>query len=192
MSSNVPTGTEFGGFRGLELLGTGSSGAVYLAEDVMLERRVALKSSGPSSAATNGSASASCASRGPQPLEHPNIVPIYAAGEANGALYIAMRFVEGRDLRQLLAGVGPLAPERAVAIMSQVAAALDAAHARGLVHRDVKPGNILLATAAGRSMRIWRTSGWRSSLHRNEPDRRARDRRHDRLHRARAGRGRSG
>ncbi|CAN5332544.1 hypothetical protein BH18ACT14_BH18ACT14_01880 [soil metagenome] len=150
MSSNVPTGTEIGGFRVLELLGTGSSGAVYLAEDMMLERRVALKVLGPEFMRDERFRERFLReSRLAASLEHPNIVPIYAAGEANGALYIAMRFVEGRDLRQLLSRVGRLAPERAVAIVSQVAAALDAAHDQGLVHRDVKPGNILLATVAG-------------------------------------------
>jgi ABC-type oligopeptide transport system substrate-binding subunit/class 3 adenylate cyclase/streptogramin lyase len=150
MSSNVPTGTEFGGFRVLELLGTGSSGTVYLAEDVMLERRVALKVLGAEFVRDERFRERFLReSRLAASLEHPNIVPIHVAGEANGALYIAMRFVEGRDLRQLLERVGRLAPERAVAIVSQVAAALDAAHARGLVHRDVKPGNILLASVGG-------------------------------------------
>jgi streptogramin lyase len=76
--------------------------------------------------------------------EHPNIVPIYSAGEADGVLYIAMRYVEGDDLRHLISNRGPLPPDRAIEIVSQIASALDAAHARGLVHRDVKPGNILL------------------------------------------------
>lgn len=111
MSSNVPTGTEFGGFRVLELLGTGSSGAVYLAEDVMLERRVALKVLGPEFVRDERFRERFLReSRLAASLEHPNIVPIHAAGEANGALYIAMRFVEGRDLRQLLERVGRLAP----------------------------------------------------------------------------------
>jgi YVTN family beta-propeller protein len=76
-------------------------------------------------------------------LEHPNVVPIHDAGEVGEELYIAMRFVEGADLKQLLVA-GPLEPGRAVALVSQVASALDAAHARGLVHRDVKPSNVLV------------------------------------------------
>jgi hypothetical protein len=82
-------------------------------------------------------------------MEHPGIVPIYQAGEADGRLYIAMRYVRGTDLRRLVAERGPLEPERAVRIVRHVADALDAAHAEGLVHRDVKPGNILLVEGAG-------------------------------------------
>jgi sugar lactone lactonase YvrE len=73
------------------------------------------------------------------------VIPIYEAGEADGLVYIAMRLVAGTDLRELLAREGPIAPERALSIVGQAASALDAAHARGLLHRDVKPGNILLA-----------------------------------------------
>ena len=71
-------------------------------------------------------------------LDHPNIVPIYEAGEADGRIFISMRYVEGHDLRRLLKD-GPLGSAKSVQIVSQVASALDAAHARGLVHRDVKP-----------------------------------------------------
>jgi DNA-binding beta-propeller fold protein YncE len=77
-------------------------------------------------------------------LEHPNVVPIYDAGDVDGRVYLAMRYVEGTDLRTLLRAEGALDPARALAICSQMAAALDAAHARGLVHRDVKPANVLL------------------------------------------------
>ena len=77
-------------------------------------------------------------------IDHPNIVPIYDADEAEGVLYIAMRYVEGSDLKQAIRENGPLDPLRVSAIVDQVASALDAAHARGLVHRDVKPANVLL------------------------------------------------
>src|SRR5207302_6346164 len=78
-------------------------------------------------------------------VEHPNVVPIYEAGERNGRLFIAMRYVRGTDLRTLLLQAGRLAPDRAVHIIAQVAAGLDGVHHAGLVHRDIKPANVLLA-----------------------------------------------
>src|SRR5205823_12024292 len=82
-------------------------------------------------------------------LEHPNVVPIYDAGEAGGDLYIAMRYVAGTDLRTLIEAEGALEPTRAVGILTQVAGALDAAHARGLIHRDVKSANVLIEPGSG-------------------------------------------
>jgi serine/threonine protein kinase len=82
-------------------------------------------------------------------VDHPHIVPVYDAGEANGALYIAMRYVAGQDLRTLLDREGRLSAARVARIVSQVASALDEAHSRGMVHRDVKPGNMLIGTVAG-------------------------------------------
>ena len=84
-------------------------------------------------------------------MDHPNIIPIYEAGEAGGVLFIAMRFVEGRDVQTLINQQGPLPTARVCDIVAQVASALDAAHAHGLVHRDVKPGNMLREATSGRA-----------------------------------------
>ena len=83
-------------------------------------------------------------------LDHPHVIPIYGAGEEQGLLYLAMRYVEGTDLAKLVAQEGALEPRRALELLSQVAEALDAAHEKGLIHRDVKPSNVLIAEAAGR------------------------------------------
>jgi Protein kinase domain len=120
---------------------------VYLAEDTRLKRKVALKVLASGLAADEGfrdrflGESELAAS-----LDHANVIPIYEAGESGGLLFIAMRYVDGSDLTRLLED-GPLPPARALALAAQVAAALDAAHARGLVHGDVKPSNVLVDRA---------------------------------------------
>jgi serine/threonine protein kinase/Tol biopolymer transport system component len=143
-------GRELAGYRIERLVGRGGMGVVYLAEDTRLGRRVALKLLSPDLAEDAQFRDRFVReSRLAALLEHPNIVPIHAAGESEGVLYIAMRFIEGTDLRALLEEQGALRVERAYRITSQIAAALDAAHAQGLVHRDVKPGNVLIGDVGG-------------------------------------------
>jgi serine/threonine protein kinase len=134
-----------------ELIGRGGMGEVYLARDPRLDRPVALKVLGADLAGDERFHERLLReSRLAAGLDHPNVVPIYEAGEAEGRLFIAMRYVDGVDLRTLLRRQGALAPERALALAGQVAGALDAAHARGLVHRDVKPSNVLVDDPGGR------------------------------------------
>jgi len=141
----LTTGSTFAHYRIEGLVGRGGMGVVYRATDLQLERPVALKLIAPELAEDERFRSRFLReSRLAASLDHPNVIPIYEAGDEEGQLYIAMRYVEGEDLTMLLAREERLAPERALAILGQVAAALDAAHERGLVHRDVKPGNVLL------------------------------------------------
>src|SRR6476660_2721348 len=138
-------GSELAGYRLESLLGRGGMGVVYRARDLALERNVALKLLAPELAEDVRFRERFLReSRLAASLDHPAIIPIYDAGEVAGQLYIAMRLVEGTDLKRLLAEVGVLDPEPALALLEQVADALDAAHERGLVHRDVKPSNVLV------------------------------------------------
>jgi serine/threonine-protein kinase len=141
-------GTELGGYRIESLIGRGGMGAVYLAEQVALGRKVAVKVLPPELAdSADFRHRFERESRVAASLDHPNVVPIYESGEIDGVLFIAMRLVGGTDLATLLAREGPMSPERGASLVRQVGSALDAAHAKGLVHRDVKPGNILVVSA---------------------------------------------
>jgi ABC-type branched-subunit amino acid transport system substrate-binding protein/DNA-binding beta-propeller fold protein YncE len=145
MSVVVGPGSTFGGYRVESLVGRGGMGVVYRATDVSLGRPVALKLIAPELAEDERFRSRFLKeSRLAAALDHPHVVPIYEAGEHEGQLYVAIRYVEGIDLKTLLARDRELSPERALAVLAQIADALDAAHRRGLVHRDVKPGNVLL------------------------------------------------
>jgi protein kinase-like protein len=146
MTTDARIGSELAGYRIEAPIGRGGMGVVYRAEQLRLGRKVALKLLAPELAENQAfRARFEHESRLAAVLDHPNIVPLFEAGEADGLLFISMRYVEGTDLRDLLSRDGRLEPERALAIAAQVASALDAAHGRGLVHRDVKPGNILIA-----------------------------------------------
>ena len=156
MSDETPTPGEPGigeflaGYRLEEFIGRGGMAIVYRAHDERLGRSVALKVLTPRLALDEGFRRRFIReSRVAASLDHPNIVPVFEAGEADGVLFIAMRFVQGRDVLTVIKEQGPLPPARACNIVTQVAAALDAAHERGLVHRDVKPGNMLRDAAAG-------------------------------------------
>jgi len=144
-------GDELDGFVIEAVAGRGGMGVVYRARQQQPSRLVALKIiagdvAGDSAFRARFRRESSIAAQ----IEHPNVIPVHAVGEADGVLYIVMRFVEGTDMRGLIAQEGRLQPRRAAAIVDAVGQALDAAHAQGLVHRDVKPANILISTAGGR------------------------------------------
>jgi serine/threonine protein kinase len=141
-----PAGTEVAGYRIESLIGRGGMAVVYRAEDLRLGRKVALKLLTPQLVDSEQFRQRFIKeSRLAASLDHPNIVPIYEAGEADGQLFIAMRYVIGDDLKGLLAKEGGQLPgDRTLRLFTQIGDALDSAHRAGLVHRDVKPGNILV------------------------------------------------
>jgi streptogramin lyase/predicted Ser/Thr protein kinase len=145
VDSELQPGEVFAGYRVTGVTGRGGMGVVYEAEQLDLQRPVALKLIATHLARDEAFRERFVReSRAAAAIDHPNVIPVYSAGEDDGRLYLAMRFVDGEDLRSLVQRVGPLEPARAAAIIAQIGNALDAAHARGLVHRDIKPANVLL------------------------------------------------
>src|SRR5215217_3294608 len=138
-------GKVIAGYRIEERVGRGGMGVVYRAEHINLQRRAAVKIIAPDLAESTGFRERfTREARIAAALQHPNIVTVYDAGEVDGILYLAMQYIEGQDLAAVLRKDGRLRPYRAIDVCRQVASALDAAHAMGLIHRDVKPANVLI------------------------------------------------
>ncbi|HEU5211468.1 MAG TPA: protein kinase [Gaiellaceae bacterium] len=145
MPPDIRTGHVVAGFRIGDLVGSGAMGAVYLAADTATGERIALKLLAPDLVDDERFRRRFLRETElARSLDHPNVVPVLAAGEEEGTLYLAMPYIESEDLRKVLRREGTLDAGRALRIAGQVAAALDAAHRAGLVHRDVKPGNVLV------------------------------------------------
>src|SRR3954447_19766497 len=143
--ADLAVGSAFAEHLILGVAGRGGMGTVYRARHLRLKRDVALKviaagvSGDPGFRARFEREIEAAAS-----IHHPHVIPVYHAGEEDGLLFVTMRYVQGTDLSHVLAEEGPVAPERAVSLIAQVAEGLHAAHQRGLVHRDVKPANVLI------------------------------------------------
>src|SRR5215212_6995243 len=151
-------GASVAGYRIEAVAGRGGMGVVYRARQIALDRPVALKLIAPELAADEGFRRRFAReSRIAASLDHPNVIPVYEAGEDGDRLFIAMRFVEGTDLGRMLHAEGAIEPRLAAELVAQAASALDAAHARSLVHRDVKPGNLLIAGARSARPHVYLT-----------------------------------